>query len=394
MSPGAGSGRAMRIAVVANTTWYLYNFRRNLMSCLRQDGHQVVAIGGQDDYVERLQHEGYRIRAVPLSAAGIAPMVELRTVLALRRALRDERVDVVLTYTPKGTIYTALALTGTRTPIVANISGLGRAFARGGWLAHVVRCLYRLTLRRRARWVFFQNDEDRQQFLRHRLIEAGRARRVPGSGVDLQRFQPRPARTPDGALRVLMMARLLWSKGVREYVEAARRLRLQDPGKWHFALLGSIDASPDTGVPAASIEQWVSEGWIDYLGSTDDVRRHIEAADCVVLPSYYPEGVPRSLLEAAAMARPVITTDSTGCRDCVEHGVTGLLCRPRDADELINALNTLAALGAAARQRMGLAGRCKMERDFDEALVIEQYRLALAALSHDAAYPARRNSAS
>lgn len=375
----ASHQRPLRIAVVANTCWYLYNFRRNLMATLQADGHQVVAVGGADNYAEKLRDEGFHCITVPFTSSGLSPLRELHTVVALRRVLRGARVEVALTYTPKGTVYTAFALAGSTVPTIANISGLGRAFVRGGWLAALVRWLYRLTLHR-ARWVFFQNDDDRQAFLRHRLVAPARTRRVPGSGVDLQRFQAQPARAPDGSLRLLMVARLLWAKGVREYVEAARHLRSQG-GNWHFALLGAPDSSPDSGVPAAQLAQWVSEGCIEYLGTTDDVRPHIQAADCVVLPSYYPEGVPRSLLEAAAMARPVITTDTPGCRDCVDHGVTGWLCRPRDEDDLVSALRTFASLNDDARHRMGVAGRRKMEREFDETIVIEQYRLALATLA-------------
>jgi glycosyltransferase involved in cell wall biosynthesis len=287
----------------------------------------------------------------------------------------------VLTYTPKGTIYTAMALTGTAVPTIANISGLGRAFAHGSRLAPLLRALYRLALRR-ARCVMFQNADDQSVFLREGLVAPLRARRVPGSGVDLQRFQPGIPRTATGPLRFLMVSRLLWSKGVGEYVEAARIIRSQGHD-WRFGLLGALDASPGSGVPAAVLAQWAAQGSIEYLGTTDDVRPHLEAADCVVLPSSYPEGVPRSLLEAAAMARPVITTDAPGCRDCVEDGVTGLLCRPLDAADLVRALHAFAALDADARRRMGLAGRRKMEREFDEALVIEQYRLALAAMAKD-----------
>ncbi len=366
--------RQLRIGVVANTSWYLYNFRRNLMVSLQRDGHHVTAVGGQDEYVDRLRGEGLQCIGVPFTGSGTSPLRELRTVRALRKALLGQSLDVVLTYTPKGTIYTALALIGSRVPTIANISGQGRAFVHGGWLARVVRGMYRFALRR-ASHVFFQNAEDQQVFVRDGLIDPDRARRVPGSGVDLQRFQPRSPHVPDGTLRVLMVARLLWSKGVREYVEAARLL--QSSGTpWHFALLGGLDPSPHSGVPAAQLEQWVADGVIEYLGTTDDVRPHLAAADCVVLPSYR-EGMPRSLLEAAAMARPVITTDTPGCRDCVAHGINGLLCRPRDATDLARALRNFAALDDDARRRMGTAGRQKMELEFDESFVIEQYRQAL-----------------
>lgn len=368
----------MKVAVVANTAWYLYNFRRNLMLALQHDGHQVVAIACDDGYGDQLQREGLRYRSVVFTVAGTSMLREWSTVFALRRTLRQERVDVALTYTPKGTIYTALALTGSAVPTIVNISGLGRAFVHPSWLTAFVQRLYRIALGR-AHCVFFQNKEDRQVFLDGKLLPAGRARLLPGSGVDLERFQPRPARVADGALRVLMVARLLWSKGLREYVDAARSLAASD-GRWRFALLGALDTSPVSGVPRALLDEWVAEGVIDYLGTTDDVRPHLAAADCVVLPSYR-EGVPRSLLEAAAMARPVITTDAPGCRDCVEPGSSGYLCQPRDAQSLARALEAFAALSEAERLHMGLEGRRKMEREFDECIVIRQYRQAMGELS-------------
>ncbi len=169
--------------------------------------------------------------------------------------------------------------------------------------------------------------------------------------------------------------------GVREYVDAARSLRALWP-RARFQLLGPLDASPRSGVPRAVLDGWVAEGVVEYLGETDDVCPFLQAADCMVLPSFYGEGVPRSLLEAAASMRPVITTDSVGCRDAVDAGVTGLLCAPRDSADLARQMGVLLQMQPQERSSMGVAGRRKMEREFDEALVIEQYRLALAALRH------------
>jgi glycosyltransferase involved in cell wall biosynthesis len=176
-----------------------------------------------------------------------------------------------------------------------------------------------------------------------------------------------------------MVARLLWDKGVREYVDAARSLRAQWP-RARFQLLGPLDASPRSGVPRAVLDGWVAEGVIEYLGETDDIRPCLHAADCIVLPSYR-EGVPRSLLEAAASARPVITTDAVGCRDAVDLGVTGLQCAPRDSADLAQQMGTLLQMAPQDRSRMGQAGRRKMEREFDERIVIDEYRQRIAAVA-------------
>ena len=379
MSEAAGDAiGALRIAVVANTAWYLHNFRRNLMRALQQEGHHVIAIGGDGPFAQRLREQGFEHHAVPFSGAGTKPWRELSTVLALRRALRRERIDLVLSYTPKGNLYAALAGRGLPLAQIMNVSGLGRAVTSPGVIARVVASLYRHTVARAA-WVFFQNEDDRRLFVERRYIPESRTSRLPGSGVDLRAFTPSTLPSVEaGACVFLMVARLLWDKGVREYVDAARSLRARWPGT-SFQLLGPLDASPRSGVPRAMLDGWSTEGVVEYLGETDDIRPYLRAADCIVLPSYR-EGVPRSLLEAAASARPVVTTDSVGCRDTVDPGVTGLLCAPRDSVDLARKMELLLQMRPDDRLQMGLAGRQKMEREFDERLVIDAYRAQISAL--------------
>jgi glycosyltransferase involved in cell wall biosynthesis len=295
----------------------------------------------------------------------------------LKRILQEEEVDVVLSWTPKGNIYAAIALMGRKKPLIANVSGLGRAFIHRNWVTVVVRRLLKFALGK-ACVVFFQNMDDRRQFVAQGLVDEQRSQLLPGSGVDLTRFRPRHPRPLDNRLRVLMVSRLLWSKGIKEYIDAARTLRRDDPG-WHFQVLGAPDESGSSGVPPGELQNWMSEGVIDYLGTTDDVRDLIAAADCVVLPSYR-EGLPRSMLEAAAMARPILTTDAPGCRDCVDDGINGFLFRPQDAKDLVGALKRFKSLDVEARMAMGEAGRRKVETQFDERIVIERYLTAINGL--------------
>lgn len=378
MSDDAGHGtRALRIAVVANTAWYLHNFRRNLMRALHKDGHHVVAIGDPGPFAQRLREQGFEYRAVPFSGAGTRPWRELATVLALRRVFRSEQVDLVLSYTPKGNLYSALAGRGLALAQMMNVSGLGRAATSPGLASHVVDLLYRHTVARAA-WVFFQNEDDRRLFVERGYVPQVRTSRLPGSGVDLGAFTPSALPSADvGSCVFLMVARLLWDKGVREYVEAARSLRPRWP-RARFLLLGPLDASPRSGVPRTVLDAWVAEGVVEYLGEADDIRPHLHAADCIVLPSFYGEGVPRSLLEAAATMRPVITTDSVGCRDAVDAGVTGLLCATRDCADLARQMGALLQMQPQERSSMGMAGRRKMEREFDEQIVIAAYRRCIA----------------
>jgi glycosyltransferase involved in cell wall biosynthesis len=277
-----------------------------------------------------------------------------------------------LGFTIKPNIYGCLAAARAGIPAIANISGLGTVFIRRGPLLALVTRLYRRALRRAA-VVFFQNPDDRQLFLENRLVRPGQARLLPGSGVDLDRFRPVPL--PDGRPIFVFIGRLLGDKGVRELVAAARRVRAKRADVT-IQLLGPLDEGNRTAIARDELDRWVAEGTVDYLGETDDVRPFVEQATAVVLPSYR-EGLPRSLLEAGAMARPLVATDVPGCREVVEHGVNGFLCRVRDPGSRGEAMLELAELPPERRTAMGLESRRKIEQRFSEAVVIAAYLDAL-----------------
>jgi len=231
--------------------------------------------------------------------------------------------------------------------------------------------------------VFFQNKDDRDFFVQQKLVSPQQPILIPGSGIDLQRFSPRDD-IPVAANKpftFLLLARLLWDKGVGEFVEAARHIRQRYPNT-RFQLLGQLDVANPAAIPRARVEQWQAEGIIDYLGKTDEVIPYLQQADCVVLPSYR-EGTPRSLLEAAAIGKPIVTTDAVGCRNVVEDGVTGFLCQIKNALDLADKMLRLLQLPATDREQMGLRGRAKMEREFDEQIVINAYLDALPDTRHN-----------
>lgn len=370
----------MRMAVVSNTAWYLVNFRLSLMHALQAAGHEVVAIAPPDDVqASRLSAAGVTFVPVPISGSGTHPLRELQSVWGLRRAFQAHGVQAALSYTPKGNLYSALAALSLGLPFVPNVSGLGRSFIRKNWVTVVVKLLYRLTLGR-AYKVFFQNLEDMAMFVQAGLAPSERCERLPGSGVDLSRFvvAPWPAHALDAPV-FLLVARLLWDKGVGEFVAAARRVRQQYPLA-QFQLLGFLDVDNPSAVPRAQLQAWETEGVLTYLGPSDDVRPFLAAADCVVLPSYR-EGVPRTLLEAAAMGRPIITTDAPGCRDTVVHGQTGFMCRVADVDDLAAQMLVLIEMPSAERQAMGQRGRWRVEAEFDERIVLQAYLGVMRQLS-------------
>ena len=368
-----------RVCICVNSLWNVLNFRMSLVAALQAAGCKVTVLAPMDDNAAALREAGCHVIPVRFDSQGVSVIRDLRSVLDLGLALHRERPDVVLGFTVKPNIYGSLAARVFGVAVINNISGLGTVFIRGGWLTAVVRLLYAMALRGSTR-VFFQNPDDLRLFRELRLVQPGQADLLPGSGVDLSRFRPVPLtrRRSGEPFGFLLVARLLWDKGIAEFVEAARLVRRTHP-RARFQLLGAHDTGNPAAVDRATMEAWAKEGVVEYLGATTDVRPHLKQADCVVLPSYR-EGTPRALLEAAAMGRPLIATDVPGCREVVEDGVNGYLCKVRDVDDLAHAMMRMIRLPPDQRTSMGAAGRERIERQFDEQLVIARYLAALEDL--------------
>jgi glycosyltransferase involved in cell wall biosynthesis len=363
------------VVISINASWNIVNFRLGLIRALQGAGYKVIALAPSDGWSDRFADLGVEYRSIEMDKKGVSPAQDLLLLHRYYRLLGALKPDVYLGYTAKPNVYGSLAAQALGIPVINNVSGLGTAFIRQGLLTRIVSGLYR-TAFQRSHTVFFQNDEDRGLFVRGRLVAEGKAKLLPGSGIDLERFQPPDAARQDAKpFTFLLIARLLWDKGVGEYVEAARLVRREVPDA-RFQLLGFLDVENRTAVPRSDVEAWSAEGLVEYLGPSDDVRPAIAAADCVVLPSYR-EGLPRTLLEAAAMGRPLIATDVPGCRQVVDEGMNGFLAEVRDARSLADAMLRMVRLGDAERAAMGAAGRAKMERDFDEKLVVARYLQAV-----------------
>lgn len=364
----------MHILLSVNAAWNIWNFRRPLVEALLADGHSVTVLAPRDETASGLEAIGCRFRPLAMSAKGISPVECLRFQTAIRAALRDERPDVVLSYTIKNNIFGALAARSLGIPFIPNVTGLGTAFLSGGLLQSVAERLYRHAFARLP-VVFFQNEDDRGFFIAKGLVAPSQARVLPGSGIDLRHFSPWPCAADPGRPTFLMIARLLRDKGVHEYVEAAREVRRRIP-QARFQLLGSASADNRSAIDPETLRGWVAAGDVEYLGTTADVRPYIAQAACVVLPSYR-EGAPRTLIEAAAMARPTIATDVPGCRSVIEPGVSGLLCAPKDARDLAATVLRFLSLSEDRRRAMGLAGRRRMEQRYGQEIVVAEYRAAI-----------------
>lgn len=356
----------LRIIIVGGFSQSLLNFRGPLIRDIVSRGHEVIACAphAPEEVRAELAAIGARYRHVPIARAGRNPASDLHTLLSLVRVLRKERPDLLLTYTIKPVIYGSLAARLPPRPVsFAMITGAGYAFGEGGGhrraVGRVVRGLYRLTLSRN-RVVFFQNPDDLKLFEERKMIGPNTKTVVlNGSGVDLEHYVQE--KLPNRPV-FLLMARLIADKGIREYREAARRIRIEYPNA-RFLLAGAIDENP-TSIHRDELAQWEAEGDIEYLGGLADVRPALREALVYVLPSYYREGTPRSVLEAMSMGRPIITTDSPGCRETVEDGVTGYLVPVKDPVALIAVMRAFVENPELA-VRMGRESRRLAEEKYD-----------------------------
>ncbi len=368
-----------KIVLFANTDWYLYNFRRSLALALREAGHEVLLLSPPGEYGARLRALGLRWEPVPMDRRSLNPLREAAVLAHLWRLFRRERPDLVHGFTIKCAVYGSLAARLAGVPARVNaVTGMGYVFtstdAKARALRPLVRLLMRAALDGRDARLILQNPDDVAVFEQARLVAPGHIRLIPGSGVDCVRFAPGESvgrvHAPDAdtpPFRVLLAARLLWDKGLAEFVDAARRLHGEGRAI-DFLLAGDPDPGNPAAVPEATVHDWVAEGLLHWLGHVDDMPALFASVDVVVLPSYR-EGLPKGLIEAGACALPLVTTDVPGCREVVTDGVDGLLVPVRDAGALATAIARLhddpvlaARLGAAARQRA--------LDEFDERIVI------------------------
>jgi len=367
----------MKIVICLNTAWNLVNFRAGLIRALVAAGYEVVSVAPDDKYAASLTALGCRFVPLHMENGGTNPVQDALLTWRFVRLFTRERPDVYLGYTVKPNVYGSVAAHMLHIPVINNIAGLGIVFGKSGFLVKIVRTLYRLALGRSAK-VFFQNNDDRLMFLADALVRPEVTDLLPGSGVDLSRFVAMALPSASAGVtkfRFLLIARMLWEKGVGEFAEAAKLIRSQWP-QAECCLLGFLDVQNPGAISRAQMDELVASG-VTYLGTSDDVRSEITQADCIVLPSYYREGTPRTLLEAAAMARPIITTDAVGCREVVDDGVNGYLCKVRDAEDLAEKMERMLSLSPELRSEMGQRGRAKMEAEFDEQIVIDKYLAAI-----------------
>jgi len=358
-----------KIVICLNTSWNIYNFRLNLARALKKAGYKVFLVAPYDKYSDILKQE-FEYHNIYMNNKGTNPIEDLKTLIEFYKLYKSIKPDIVLNYTIKPNIYGNIACRILNIKVINNISGLGTVFIKENIITKIVKRLYKYSLKKSSK-VFFQNSDDKELFIINRLVEKNQCDLLPGSGIDTNKFIPIAYNKEDETFRFLLIARMLWDKGIGEYVEAAKILKKKYKNI-EFQLLGFLDSINKTAINEEQINSWIKDDLIVYLGSTDDVIEFIKKADCVVLPSYR-EGTPRTLLESASMAKPLITTNVAGCKEVVTDGINGFLCEVKNPKDLANKMEKMMNLNLDEKIAMGKAGREKMIKEFDESIVIDKY---------------------
>ncbi len=351
----------MRIVILANDDAGLYLFRKELIIELLKENEVYIALP-YGKFVDPLAELGCKFIDVRVDRRGMNPVADLKLLNAYFSILAEVKPSLVITYTIKPNIYGGWACRVKRTPYAANITGLGTAFEKGGLLKLLAVFMYKRALKK-AKAVFFENAANRDLFVREKIATEENACVLNGAGVNLERFSLRPY--PDNAtFKFLYVGRVMKEKGVDALFEATRRL-IREGVNCFLDVVGRFEEDYEE-----TIRRLEPEGWLRYLGFQDDVRPFIEACDCFVSPSYYNEGMANANLECAASGRPLITCDAPGCREAVVEG-SGLLCKPKDVDSLLDAMRKIVSTPREERAKMGLLGRKHMETVFDKKKVVE-----------------------
>jgi glycosyltransferase involved in cell wall biosynthesis len=360
------------VVIFANSCWTVLNFRANLLKELKSAGCKVTVIAANDSYCDRLISLGCEFEPIGIKSRGKNLIYECKTLLNTFFLLRKISPDILLSFTIKPNIYGSILAPLLGYKVINNITGLGSIFSSDNFLTNFIQALYKLAFIKSST-VFFQNSEDMELFLKHGLVKKSQCERLPGSGVNLKRFSySQPGKLDGRKFRFILIARMLWDKGIADFVSAARIINAKFPNT-EFCLLGFLDSENPASISESQMNLLTADGVTTYRGGSEDVLSELVQADCVVLPTYYKEGVPKSLLEAGAVGRPIITTSMPGCRDAVDNGINGYLCQARDPIDLARNMEKMLLLSDEERLAMGFNSRKKMELMFDERIVIDKY---------------------
>ncbi|MGJ0638830.1 glycosyltransferase family 4 protein [Xenorhabdus bovienii] len=360
-----------KIILCGNSSWSMYNFRLGLIKELIKRNYEVIILAPNDQFSQKLMEIGCRFLSIPLSGQGINPIKEINLLYNIISIYKNEKPDMVINYTIKPNIYGSFASKITKTSSIAITTGLGFTFTKNNIISSIAKLLYRLSLSF-AKEVWFLNSDDQAIFIKEKIIKKEKTKILYSEGICMGHFHPIPYIKEENSFSFILIARMLRDKGILEFVSAAKIIKEKYPNTI-FKLLGFCDVDNPSAISRKEIDDWVAEGLIEYLGDTDDVRPYIAASDCVVLPSFYREGIPRILMEASAMEKPIITTDNVGCREVIQDGITGFFCKIKDPISLAQACEKFLNLSYQQITQMGYEGRNFVSNKFSEERIIKEY---------------------
>lgn len=368
------------IAFVSNSAWSVYNFRLEVIRHLMHRGYDILVLAPDDEYSPFLIDAGCRFIPIEFNNKTENPFLDYFFFQQLKALYKLHRPDFIFHYVAKPNIYGSLAAASLHIPSVAVITGLGYPFAKHNWLYWVVKHLYRRALKKTTQ-VWFLNNEDAKVFVNEKIVNIEKIKVLPGEGINTDFFSPDyiARRKINRRFRFLMSTRLLKSKGVRLYADAARILKKKNYDT-QFLLIGFFEKNHPDSISQEELGRWEKEGLIYYKGFAKDVRPFLSNADCLVFPSFYNEGIPRCLMEASSMELPVITSMNRGCKEVVLNNSTGYVCNLNDPFDLADKMEKMINLTVDERSRMGKNGRLLVTKKFNIAKVIEEYE---DTLNHD-----------
>ena len=372
MNTQAGEKKIRKIALVANSTWNIYNFRLNLIRFMGDHDCEVIVIAPVDEYIHYL-NKAHKIRHIPLKGLkrkGKNPIHEVRLTYNLMRIYRRERPDAIIHFTIKPNIYGNLAANWCKIPSICVVTGLGYTFLHDSFSNRISHWLYKFSFQFSQK-VAFENEDDKELFVKLNLAKPDQCAVINGCGIDTNYFKVGSKKTYRPVKVFLFIARLLYDKGIVEFVEAAKKVKAKYPDT-EFWVLGELDSGNPSALHKDQLLNWVDQKIIRYLGTTPDVRGYIRKADAVVLTSYR-EGLSKVLMEGLAMGKPIITTDTPGCRQTVDEGRNGYLVPVKNVDAVVAACEKLILMDTIDLEIMGKLSRKKAETLFDEKIVVNQY---------------------
>ena len=364
-----------KIVISINTSWNIFNFRLNLLKHFQKQGYQIIALAPKDTFTNELTKHNIVFDTLEIDNKGNNPFNDLLLTRQYYSLLKKHNPDVALFFTIKPNIYGTIAAGLLGIPVINNVSGLGTTFIRENWISTIAKSLYKFSFKFSHK-VFFQNEDDRELFIQNDLVDLKKTGVLPGSGIDLNKFS---SSTLPNELHMLFIGRLLYDKGIIEYLTACKIIKEKYGDKIKFSIVGKIEETARLGISLRKMNEYTSKGIVNYIGTSDNIKTEIEKASVIILPSYR-EGTPRTLLEGAAMARPLLTTKVAGCKNLVIENYNGWLCNAKDTSDLTKTIEKVILTDRQKLIEFGSNSRTFAEQNYDEQLVFNQYDKVLSKI--------------